>query len=1070
MAKIGAALVAALMLIVSWRVIGRMASRFLRFWRALPLLGKIVLPVCLTVFYLHGSTKQKGAPKADGAFAVSSSQNIVPDEAQFVQPLHRYLAPTNFAADLSIFTRPTNAVTPRLWKKYSIIDDFQLVPGKRIAGVCGAVTTQPWGIDTPDRIKDIYETYAPLYSTNALIRGVSDFWTVTNEFSQTYVWKDLAHKCNKTNLTSFAVTLYDWGDIEFTYGNVPTDGFTSFVKLKDKTLDLTGNVAPNRTVRIEKNFEQDTEWWLENYPEICYTNATGDLVFDYDTNEWIYVEFTFSATEPMAEYTRDLNDYRKKIAAARGSWCLICDDDEVIFTPVYFQENSVGRTGALNERYDDMNLSELSFLKGYEYMLDDYGKDSMSPELLKKYEPLFNTVTNIRDASVVEYVTFTWDGKNSEDWDQIFDKEEKEVDFKKFPSLNYYDKKAKDKFITPWNFGIVTIEHYLEELNPLVTKERLKFTKNWGLDYGKVTNYYKVVYCDPYLMRNILGPRPNLDDYIQFSSLSLKRDGGKVISPEFNIDFPIGTRVKFEMNGHTFFDIENRPWLDNEGAKKMGAFIKAGYVYVASASSRYSSVTNPGRLIDYRRVAHPTEYVYKMTPKHSMSLENVDFSFKNWVNAKAKITPELKHGSYTWSISDNLEMIKSAGNQAAILRKNGESGWVKCVWDNGDKAFWNLRMSNTVQVASNKWGFDGLPKFLSITPSSSFIVCPEEHLDKNGNLVNASGTNVMLTCSYGGQQDGTVELRLDYDLAGEVYENGVRRQLPYAWEVPGGQVTTKTLEIRDLWPSGEYKFNLLFTSEKLPEGFMQQASVRVMKLDVEADRTWPEMRKRYVFGPNEPFTVTVDDDSETKIVASKVPGTYTTNVTCNGYSIPFSYSVIAPSHCIATNAYPMADSDWAEVGITNPLSVGEVGAGMCLELKLLPEHVSFEGLKVMEGECSATRIRGYFSTFDMSNVRHNASNGALKQIVVQQENFVGVDRAGWARRVTDLPTPWSYGSYEWQIPFYWSADDFATTNRFATNVQEFELLSSNGDFVVRKFGWKAQRDTDGNQTVTRDVQ
>ena len=32
MAKIGAALVAALMLIVSWRVIGRMTSRFYEFW------------------------------------------------------------------------------------------------------------------------------------------------------------------------------------------------------------------------------------------------------------------------------------------------------------------------------------------------------------------------------------------------------------------------------------------------------------------------------------------------------------------------------------------------------------------------------------------------------------------------------------------------------------------------------------------------------------------------------------------------------------------------------------------------------------------------------------------------------------------------------------------------------------------------------------------------------------------------------------------------------------------------------------------------------------------------------
>ena len=166
----------------------------------------------------------------------------------------------------------------------------------------------------------------------------------------------------------------------------------------------------------------------------------------------------------------------------------------------------------------------------------------------------------------------------------------------------------------------------------------------------------------------------------------------------------------------------------------------------------------------------------------------------------------------------------------------------------------------------------------------------------------------------------------------------------------------------------------------------------------------------------------------------------------------------------------MADSDWAKVGVTKPLSVGEVGAGMCLELKLLPEYVSFEGLKVMEGECSATSIEGYYENLDMSNIRHNIVNGALRQIAVQEGNFVGVDRAGSASYVDELPKPWSHGRYQWNIPFYWSADDFVKTNRFATNVQEFELLSSNGDFVVRKFGWKVQRSMDGNQTVTRDEQ
>ena len=1021
MAKIGAALVAALMLIVSWRVIGRMASRFLGFWRALPLLGKIVLPVCLTVFYLHGSTKQKDAHRADGASAVSPSQNVVADGTEFVQPLHRYLAPTNFAADLSIFNRPTNAVTPRLWKKYSIIDDFQLVPGKRIAGVCGAVTTQPWGIDTPDRIKDIYETYAPLYSTNALIRGVSDFWTVTNEFSQTYVWKDLAHKCNKTNLISFAVTLYDWGDIEFTYGNVPTDGFTSFVKLKDKTLDLTGNVAPNRTVRVEKNFEQDTEWWLENYPEICYTNATGDLVFDYDTNEWYLVEFTFGAAEPLADYNRDLDNYRRKVYDAIGG---LTDVDD------YPQR-----------------------LVGEEFLLDRWNKTSMPQELLDKYEPLFKTVTNINDAVVEKFITYVWDGCR-----------ETRKEFLTKDLFESFVKESESKFLTVCGPSITWVDKLVAPSTRIQDKAQLKINKQYGLESGAVTNYYRVHYYDPYLLSNILGPRPQLSQYYKRSPLLFKNKKGETISPDFHMDFPLKSNMVLLCRDGSIFvrKNESQPYICN--------FIKAGYVYMATSDLPCQGIRNPQGLISVKDVSRPPSYAYEMTPKLSMSLENVAFTERSYVNARATIKPVVTNGVFQWETSSNFEMIKSVGKSAAISWKDGKAGWIKCTWDNNDASPWNLRMSNTVHVASDESNFNDLPKFLSITPSLSFIVCPEEHLDKNGNLVNASGTNVMLTCSYGGQQAGTVELRLDYDLAGEVYENGVRRQLPYRWEVPGGQVTTKTLEIRDLWPSGEYKFNLFFTSEKLPEGFMQQATVKVMKLDVEADRTWPEMRKRYVFGPNEPFTVTVDDDSETKIVAPKVPGTYTTNVTCSGYSIPFSYSVIAPSHCIATNAYPMADSDWSEVGITNPLSVGEVGAGMCLELRLLPEHVSFEGLKVMEGECSATRIRGYFSTFDMSNVRHNASNGALKQIVVQQENFVGVDRAGWARRVTDLPTPWSHGSYEWQIPFYWSADDFATTNLFATNVQEFELLSSNGDFVVRKFGWKAQRDTDGNQTVTRDVQ
>ena len=315
--SLAAVLVTTLGIILWWRLAGERVKALIAGWWALPLLWKIVLPMVFGAFVLHGSVK-RGEVVGEGEGGEVFSRAEVEDRV-VVNPLHRYLAPTNYAADLSIFNRPTNAVTPRLWTKYSIVDDFQLVPGGRIAGVCGAVTTQPWGIDTPDRIKDIYETYAPLYSTNALIKGVSDFWAVTNEFSQTYVWKDLAHKCNRTNLISFAATLYDWGDIEFTYGNVPTEGFTSFVKLKDKTLDLTGYVASNRTVKVEKNYEQDTEWWLENYPEICYTNAVGDLIFDYDTNEWYFVELIIGYEEAKSEYEADVARYQEKFFSLTNS-------------------------------------------------------------------------------------------------------------------------------------------------------------------------------------------------------------------------------------------------------------------------------------------------------------------------------------------------------------------------------------------------------------------------------------------------------------------------------------------------------------------------------------------------------------------------------------------------------------------------------------------------------------------------------------------------------------------------------------------------------------------------------
>ena len=1000
--SLAAVLVTTLGVILWWHLAGDRVKALIAGWLALPLFWKIVLPVVFGAFVLHGSVKRGEGGKLEAR----TGSGVV------VNPLHRYLAPTNYAADLSIFNRPTNAVTPKLWTKYCIVDDFQLVPGGRIAGVCGAVTTQPWGIDTPDRIKDIYETFAPLYSTNALIKGVSDFWAVTNEFSQTYVWKDLAHKSDRSNLISFAATLYDWGDIEFTYGNVPTEGFTSFVKLKDKTLDLTGYVAPNRTVKIEKNFEQDTEWWLENYPEICYTNAVGDLVFDYDTNEWYFVELIIGYEEAKSEYEAD-------VAAYYENFYNLTNTGEVV-TQVFSYKTRNNDYYKFDAEERKLHAEMMESVTAFVYDIFESGAKVNSCACSTNDLPTVNE--HIIELPVIS------DGCYTNYFRTIFTR---------------IDEKGR----------------YSDIINKI----------------GVLPSFYdsKYIYMSDEVRRNFYKRKDDCFDE------KLNLPVRSIVYPTKNIELVIVTRRESRLCIKTTpCNSKNTHWTNTFPHRQSKLYTlpcRIGKIYEATASNSIIRFEQDNKedledddICEIWRVSDSGGRKYRFMLPVRLEIENAYFAETNYMPVRAKLSPAINFGSYKWEMSSNFEIIKDFGKTAVISRKNGDAGWIKCIWDNGDDSFWNLTCTGRVDVLSNP-KYDEKPKFLSITPSSSCVVCSEEYLDKNGNLVNTSGTNVMLTCSYGGQQSGTMEFRFDYDLGGEVYENGVRRELPYRWDVSGGQVSTKTLEVRDLSPSGEYKFNLFFTSEKLPEGFMQQASVRVVKFDVEADRTWPEMRKRHVFGPNEPFTLKIDD-AETKIIAPKIPGTYATNLTYSGHSIPFSYSVIAPQACIATNAWPMADSDWAKVGVTKPLSVGEVGAGMCLELKLLPEYVSFEGLKVMEGECSASKVRGYFSAFDMSNVRHNASNGALRQIVVQESNFVGIDRAGSARSSEELPGTWSYGSYEWQIPFYWSADDFVTTNRFATNIQEFELLSSNGDFVVRKFGWKARRSMDGNQTVTRDEQ
>ena len=256
------------------------------------------------------------------------------------------------------------------------------------------------------------------------------------------------------------------------------------------------------------------------------------------------------------------------------------------------------------------------------------------------------------------------------------------------------------------------------------------------------------------------------------------------------------------------------------------------------------------------------------------------------------------------------------------------------------------------------------------------------------------------------------------------------------------------------------------------------ASIRTVTLVVQADRTWPTERYRYVFGPHEAVNLNVPNapgnvsweygggSSTTNpftVFVPNTPGLVNVTLTVDGSSYSFPISVIGPT-IVATNAVAMTDADWIATESTPP-AVGEIGAGERIYLKIEPDYVSFVGLKTMEGFSPVYNKTGYFEQGIMTNTLHDAAAGAFVVTAIGEENQAGLDRPGFIFTLQGLPPPWSDGGFEFRIPLYWWVDGTTQTNLLATHTQRFTLFP-NGDSETSKFGWTVHRGTNGVSTVT----
>ena len=151
--------------------------------------------------------------------------------------------------------------------------------------------------------------------------------------------------------------------------------------------------------------------------------------------------------------------------------------------------------------------------------------------------------------------------------------------------------------------------------------------------------------------------------------------------------------------------------------------------------------------------------------------------------------------------------------------------------------------------------------------------------------------------------------------------------------------------------------------------------------------------------------------------------------------------------------------------------LGEAGGiGMRMRLTLMPDTVSFIGLRTMENITEDGVASGYFgSEYFRPWWNHGMVHGAGESVEVGVDNHY-YDQAEMEDVCPQLLTGgWATGSITWTIPTVWrERQDFSVTNgwtAFTTKAQIFTINSA-GTVQIEKFNCSVERDVQGHTNAT----
>ena len=152
---------------------------------------------------------------------------------------------------------------------------------------------------------------------------------------------------------------------------------------------------------------------------------------------------------------------------------------------------------------------------------------------------------------------------------------------------------------------------------------------------------------------------------------------------------------------------------------------------------------------------------------------------------------------------------------------------------------------------------------------------------------------------------------------------------------------------------------------------------------------------------------------------------------------------------------------------------GTEGAGLEITVTVNPSTtnpVSFSRLFLMEVGENASNVVGYFADPNHPAFNHDSSHWANVWFQLDTSNNwphfgLGSGTNYDMAVIHDYPSPWTNGSFEFDIPGRWKVDvgGFVNSN-WIMWTQYMAIIDTNGTTTVGKFGLNVQRKTNGNYT------